>query len=126
MTGAVLTVSIWHNVTRDAGGRPAGYDGYRAADEMVRVFAYDIPADGRDLAGTAEDAYAIGNAAPGLTGQAAALAARYAQRQLRSVSVGDVVVIGEAAPAVARAGWLPLPGPFTPVRRAEPGTRPLS
>jgi hypothetical protein len=32
--------------------------------------------------GIAEDAYAIGNAAPGL----ADLAARYAQRQLRSVS----------------------------------------
>jgi hypothetical protein len=42
------------------------------------------------------------------------------------MSVGDVVVIGEAALAVARAGWLPLPGPFTPVRRAEPGTCPVS
>jgi hypothetical protein len=42
------------------------------------------------------------------------------------VSVGDVVVVGEAALAVARAGWLPLPGPFTPVRHAEPGTRPFS
>jgi hypothetical protein len=126
MSGAVLTVSIWHNVTRDAAGRPTGYDGYRAGDEMVRVFAYDIPAGGRDLAGTAEDAFAIGNGAPGLTGPAAALAARYAQRQLRSVSAGDVIVIGEAALIVARAGWLPLPGPFTPVYRAEPGTRPLS
>jgi hypothetical protein len=126
MTGAVLTVSIWHNVTRAAARRPTGYDGYRAGDEMVRVFACDIPADGRDLARTAEDAYAIGNAAPGLTGPAAALAARYAQRRLRSVSVGDVVVIGDAALTVARAGWLPLPGPFTPVHRAGPGTCPLS
>jgi len=41
----------------------------------------DRPADVRGLAGTAEDAYAIGNAAPGLTGHAAELAERYAQRQ---------------------------------------------
>jgi hypothetical protein len=37
VTGAVLTVSIWYNVTRDADGRPTGYDGYRAGDEMVRL-----------------------------------------------------------------------------------------
>jgi hypothetical protein len=126
MTDAALTVSIWHNVTRDASGRPTGYDGYSAGDEMVRVFTYDTAADGRDLTGIAGEAYAIGNTAPGLAGQAAALAARYASRLLRSVSVGDVVAVGEAALAVARAGWLPLPGPFTPVHRAEPGTRPLA
>lgn len=124
MTGAVLTVSIWHNITRDADGRSTGYDGYRAGDEMARVFTYDIPADGRDLARIAEDTYAIGNAAPGLMGRAAALAARYAQRQLRSVSVGDVVVIGEAALTVARAGWLPLPGPFTPCAAPSPAPAP--
>jgi hypothetical protein len=76
MTG-VLTVSIWHNVTRDAEGRHAGFGGFTPGDQMVKVFTYDLPPGGsRDLTAIAENAFAIGNGAPGLDGRAAELAAR--------------------------------------------------
>ena len=51
---------------------------------------------------------------------------RYYQRELRSLSVGDVVAVGEVALAVARpAGWEPVTGPVNAVRTCEHGTRPL-
>jgi hypothetical protein len=125
MTG-VLTVSIWHNVTRDAEGRHSGFGGFTPGDQMVKVFTYDLPPGGtRDLTATAENAFAIGNGAPGLDGRAAGLAARYARRMLRSVSVGDMVVVGETALTVCPAGFAPLRGTFTPVRVREHGTHPI-
>ncbi len=48
----------------------------------------------------------------------------YRQRGLRSLSIGDVVVVGETAFAVASAGFVPLCGTFTPVRIHEHGTHP--
>jgi hypothetical protein len=41
------------------------------------------------------------------------------------VSVGDLVVVGEAALIAARAGFVPLPGSFTPVHVPEHGTHPI-
>jgi hypothetical protein len=41
------------------------------------------------------------------------------------VSVGDMVVVGEAALIVARAGFVPLTGSFTPVHVHEHGTHPI-
>jgi hypothetical protein len=124
MTGVVLTVSIWHNVTRDPEGRHAGFAGFTPGDEMVKVFTYDTPASGRSPAGIAEDAFAAFNDAP-LTEETAALARQYRQRRLRSLSVGDMVVVGETALTVAPAGFAPLHGTFTPVRVHEHGTHPL-
>jgi hypothetical protein len=43
---AVLTVSIWHNVTRDPQGRHAGFGGFTPGDQMVKVFTYDLPPGG--------------------------------------------------------------------------------
>jgi len=55
----MLTVSIWHNVTRDPGGRHAGFAGFTPGDQMVKVFTYDTPVGGRSpAAGIAEDAFA--------------------------------------------------------------------
>jgi hypothetical protein len=123
---AVLTVSIWHNVTRDAEGRHAGFGGFTPGDQMVKVFTYDLlPGGSRDLTAIAENAFAIGNGAPGLDSRGAELAARYARRMLRSVSVGDMVVVGETALTVASAGFAPLRGTFTPVRVHERGTYPI-
>ncbi len=42
-----------------------------------------------------------------------------------SASVGDMVVVGEAALIAARAGFVPLPGSFTPVHVHEHGTHPI-
>jgi hypothetical protein len=125
MTG-VLTVSIWHNVTRDPQGRHAGFGGFTPGDQMVKVFTYDLPPGGsRDLTAIAENAFAIGNGAPGLDGRAAELAARYARRMLRSLSVGDVVAVGEVGLAVGRAGWTLVRGGLNEVRTDEHGTHPL-
>ena len=82
---AMLTVSIWHNVTRDPQGRHTGFGGFTPGDQMVKVFTYDTPASGRSPAGIAEDAFAAFNEAP-LSEEAAALARQYRQRRLRSLS----------------------------------------
>jgi len=42
------------------------------------------------------------------------------------LSVGDVVAVGEAGLAVARAGWTPVRGGLNEVRASEHGTRPLT
>jgi hypothetical protein len=56
----------------------------------------------------------------------AELARAYYRRRLRSLSVGDVVVIGEVALAVSRpAGWEPVSGSVNKVRTCEHCTRPL-
>jgi hypothetical protein len=108
---AILTVSNWHNVTRDAGGRHAGFGGFTPGDQMVKVFTYDTPATGRSAPSSDEDA---------------ALARQYRQRRLRSLSVGDMVVVGETALTVASAGFTPLRGTFTPVCVHEHGTHPIA
>jgi hypothetical protein len=82
---AVLTVSIWHNVTRDAEGRHSGFGGFTADDQMVKVFTYDTPAGGRSPAGIAEEAFAAFNDAL-ISDEAAALARQSRQRRLRSLS----------------------------------------
>jgi hypothetical protein len=123
---AMLTVSIWHNVTRDPEGRHTGFGGFTPGDEMVKVFTYDLPPGGRrDLTALAENAFAIGNGAPGLDGRAAELAARYARRMLRSLSVGDVVAVGEVGLAVGHVGWTLVRGGLNEVRTDEHGTHPL-
>jgi hypothetical protein len=81
----MLTVSIWHNVTRDPEGRHAGFSGFTPGDQMVKVFTYDTPATGRSPVGIAEDAFAAFNDAP-RSGEAAVLARQYRQRRLRSLS----------------------------------------
>ena len=121
---AMLTVSIWHNVTRDSEGRHTGFGGFTPGDQMVKVFTYDTPAEGRSPADIAEDAFAAFNDAP-RSDQAAALARQYRQRRLRSLSVGDMVVVGETALTVAPAGFASLRGTFTPVRVHEHGTHPI-
>ena len=54
------------------------------------------------------------------------LACAYYGRRLRSLSVGDIVCVGEVALAVGRpAGWEPASGPLAEVRTREHGTSPL-
>ncbi len=55
---ATITVSIWHNVTRDAHGRRTGFDGFAPGDQMVKVFTYQTDATGRSVEEIAEDAFA--------------------------------------------------------------------
>ena len=121
----MITVTIWHNVAADAQGRhTAMLDGWQPGDPMVRVFAYRADPAGRSAEMIAEEAFAICNGHPDDAG-GEDLAGRYYQRELRSLSVGDVVAVGEVPLAVARAGWKPVTGGFAEVREHAHGTRPL-
>lgn len=121
----MITVTIWHNVAEDEQGRHnAMLDGYRPGDPVVRVFAYQAdPAGGPET--VAEDAFAICNGHPRRPGDAG-LSRDYYDRELRSLSVGDLVGTGGTVLAVGRpAGWEPVTGPLTEVRTREHGTSPL-
>jgi hypothetical protein len=121
----MITITIFHNVARDGDGRPTGMlDGYQSGDPMVRAFTYQADPAGRDPEQIAEEAFAICNGHPSdAVGEE--LARRYYERELRSLSKGDVVAVGEAGLAVGRVGWTPVSGGLTEVRISEHGTRPL-
>lgn len=103
-----MQVRIYHNTAEDAFGRStATVDGYRAGDELVEVFSYEIP--GRvaaDPVGIAERAYFLFNVGEDPDfGPPQQLAIDYRALELRSLSVGDVVGMGEAFYACGRSGW---------------------
>jgi hypothetical protein len=121
----MITITIWHNVAREADGDRhfAMLDGYRPGDPMVRVFTYEAdPAGGPEA--VAEDAFGMFNGHPRCASDAD-LARAYYQRELRSLSKGDIVVVGEVPLAVASAGWDRVTGPLTEVATREHGTSPL-
>jgi hypothetical protein len=121
---AGITVTIWHNVAFDGQGRhTAMLDGYQPGDPMVRVFAYQA-SPGRSAEEIADEAFDTFNDHPRDPG-GADLACAYYGRRLRSVAKGDVVVVGEAALAVAGIGWTPVSGGLNKVRTSEYGTHPL-
>lgn len=81
-----ITVTIWHNIARDAHGHPAGMlEGYQPGDPVVRVFTYPADPAGRSPQQIAEEAFAICNDHPA-DEHGQDLARRYYQRQLRSLS----------------------------------------
>ena len=84
MTGSI-TVCIWHNVTRDEAGRHTGPSGFSVGDQMVKVFTYTTPLNGRTPEAVAEDAFAAFNDAS-RDSEGAGLARRYYARRLRSLS----------------------------------------
>jgi len=120
----MITVTIWHNIARDADGTStAMLNGHQPGDPMVRVFTYQAdPAGGPEA--VAEDAFGIFNGHPRCASDGD-LARAYYERELRSLSKGDVVVIGEVALAVASAGWTPVSGSLNEARADEHGTHPL-
>jgi hypothetical protein len=120
----MITVTIWHNVAVDGQGHHTGMlEGYRPGDPVVRVFTYQA-----DPAGSpeevADEAFAICNGHP-RDARGEDLARRYYQRELRSLSVGDVVAVGEVPLAVGRVGWTLVRGGLAEVRTGEHGTHPL-
>jgi hypothetical protein len=120
----MITITIWHNVALDGQGHHTGMlDGYLPGDPVVRVFTYQA-----DPAGSpeeiAEEAFAICNDHPP-DAHGEDLARRYYERELRSLSVGDVVAVGEAGLAVGRTGWTLIRGGLNEVRTSVHGTRPM-
>ena len=99
-------------------------DGYQPGDPVVRVFAYQA-SPGRPAEEIAAEAFAIFNDHPA-DAAGAELACAYYGRRLRSLSVGDVVAVGDVLLAVGRpAGWVLVSGGLTEIRTSEHGTRPL-
>ena len=122
----MITVTTWHNVAVDAEGRHiAMLDGYRPGDPMVRVFTYQADPAGRPPEEIAEEAFAICNGHP-RDAAGEGLSRRYYERELRSLSVGDVVVTGEVALAVGRVGWELVTEPLAEATIHQHGTHPLT
>jgi hypothetical protein len=121
----MITVTIWHNVALDGQGHHTGMlEGYQPGDPVVRVFTYQAAPVGSPEE-IAEEAFGICNGHP-RDARGQHLARRYYQRELRSLSAGDVVAVGEVALAVGRpAGWTPVCGGLNEVRTDEHGTHPL-
>lgn len=121
----MITITIWHNTAHDGEGRHiAMLDGYQPGDPMVRVFTYQADPAGRSPEEIADVAFDTFNDHP-RDPDGADLACAYYERRLRSLSVGDLVAVGEVPLAVAKAGWTPVTGPLTEVRTREHGTSPL-
>ena len=102
------TIIIYLNVQHDADGRPTGMlDGYQYGDEVTPVFAYSP--EGKDdytPAMLAEDAFRIFNAPQEYLSPAdVKIEARYRANKLRSLSVGDIVMVDGEVFAVAVTGW---------------------
>lgn len=80
-----ITITIWHNVRTDPGGRGlAMLDGYTRVTPWS-VFTYQTQPGGRSPEQLAEDAFAAFNGHLA-DAEGAALARRYYGRQLRSLS----------------------------------------
>lgn len=113
-----MQIQVFHNVTKDAHGRHVGMlDGYRAGHDLALVYEYTVPddksarflLDGRTYA---EDAFHLFNVGDDPAyGTPDPRAVEYRAKRLRSLSVGDVVVVGERAYACAALGWDPIAGP---------------
>jgi hypothetical protein len=121
----MITVTVWHNAAVDGQGHHTGMlNGYQPGDPVVPVFTYQADPAGRAPEEIAEEAFAICNGHP-RDARGEDLARRYYQHELRSLSVGDVVAVGEAGLAVGRVGWTFVRGGLNEVRISEHGTRPL-
>lgn len=107
-----MRVSVYHNVARDQAGRKINWFGYESGHPIVHVFEADIDVGDEIFASAlAEMVWTACNLGPDeLTGRMATLARAYRDRRLRSLSVGDVVVLGadedRMAMRVDNAGFL--------------------
>lgn len=110
-----MQVHIFHNVTRDGFGRPIGIlDGYQPGHDLAEVFAYDT--DRTDPYAEAQNAFFLFNVGDDPSfGEPKPLALDYRAKGLRSLSVGDVVVVGDVALACASFGWDAVQPPFSVV-----------
>lgn len=96
------TVRILHNVTRDHVGRLEGFDGIRDGHRFVEVFTFDTDVTGDVY----EYAYRVTNAPPEILNDTErAIEADYRTHRVRSVSVGDIVIVDGAAKTVASFGF---------------------
>ena len=125
-----MQVTVYHNVARGPDDRHINFDGYQPGQPLVPVFAYDVELlDGgmEELLLIAETAFEAFNVDPDLLpDRTRDLATRYRARSLRSLSVGDVLRLGDTALACDPVGFREVPAELNEVRVSEHGTRPIS
>ena len=95
-----VNVSIMHNVTLDEHGHPTKgmLDGWGPNDTLECVFTFSLDTDKKPIS-ILEMIFAEFNVGEGL------LATAYRAKDLRSLSVGDVVIINGVSYACQRFGW---------------------
>lgn len=120
---ATVTVTVFHNVATDDLGRSLGWGGWEPEHEMVEVFSYKV-ADGGPLAVLGHAFWLLNVGDDPHAGGPDPTAVRYRAKRLRSLSVGDVLVLGptpsrpeSVAYACARIGWTEIPD-FDPAAHA--------
>jgi hypothetical protein len=121
-----VRVTIFHNVTRDETGRPVNFDGYAAGAPLVRVFEYDHPR-AESVEQIAEHAFHLFNVDPRfMQPDDHDIARSYRDRDLRSLSTGDVILAGDAALALDPIGFRPIEvGQLNEVHENHYGSTPL-
>ncbi|TDD29631.1 hypothetical protein E1287_30590 [Actinomadura sp. KC06] len=122
VVNVTVTVEVFHNVSKDAAGRPLGFDGYQQGHPVVKVFEFSMEAnEGTEPVRFAETAFQIGN-------ELHELSTDYYRRRLRSLSVGDLVKIGLLWLSCEPVGWQPItdhtPNDITATHQGEHGTQP--
>lgn len=111
----VVKITIWHNEETDSEGRhPAWVRGYRATDRLVRVME-DFELEVRDAANVVWIAEGCFQGASREFGQipewTEPIAEHYMREGLRSLSVGDVVVVDGDAVVCDKIGWIAVSTP---------------
>lgn len=96
-----VQIAVLHNVGDDH------YFGYTDGSPLVPVFKGTHATSQTDPLATADELFAAFNDGGHLPG-AEELSDAYFSRRLRSLSVGDVILVGEAAMTVARFGFSPV------------------
>ena len=121
----------WAHTTPGAGHLPrvglANFDGYKPGHPLVRVFEAEVEMPhGIDPQRVADWMFEAFNAPEEyLQGKLRDLAEAYRARQLRSLSVGDVVAVGEIPLACVSRGWEPVTGAVNEVLAGDHGSVPL-
>lgn len=103
----LTTVTVWLNTTTDPEGRHLGMvRGYKPEDTLELGISYVTTADD-DPVRLAEDAFAAFNGHPNTPDHDDMVEAWYGSRR-RSLSVGDVVAVGDRRYSVDSCGWTEL------------------
>jgi hypothetical protein len=124
----VVRVTVWHNIATDVAGRAiAAMDGYQPGHPLTPVAGWDVPADTSPLAALAETFAVLNVGDDPAFGTPDPRAQQYRARHNRSLSIGDVVQIGDTWVAVAREGFTTIPAPqYFALDARRPGTTPLT
>ena len=120
-----VTVTIWHSVASDGqGGTPPRWTGSPATRWCASSPTRPCRAGAapRRSPGTRSP---VQRPPPRRRRPPGAVPASITQRRLHSLSVGNVVAVGEAGLAVGHAGWTLVRGGLNEVRTDEHGTHPL-